>query len=164
MNLLAPVLLAVLAQPGTDPQKLFLAMEEKITNATSVQITFEAAVDGPKGKGTARGKVVFAPKGKLRATVDLDFENKKSQMAMVSDGKQVVQSGDGKPGKAEATPEFLSSATVTMASKFGVAPALLLGTARTSAGDKRTNPFAGLKTTDFKLGKVEMIGETMAQV
>ena len=55
MNLMIPVMLAVLAQPGTDPQKLFLSMEEKIANASSVQFALAAKLESKKGNGTAKG-------------------------------------------------------------------------------------------------------------
>ena len=89
MKLLLPVLLAALTQPGSDPQKLFLAMEEKITNATSVQITFDGKLESNKGNGTAKGTLTFAPKGKARTDMALDLEGKKLKMLMVSDGTKM---------------------------------------------------------------------------
>jgi outer membrane lipoprotein-sorting protein len=164
MNLLAPILLAVLAQPGTDPQKLFLSMEERITNATSVQITFEAKLESKKGDGAAKGTVAFAPKAKCRADLDLDVEGKKLKLLMVSDGTKMSASSDGQPGKVEPVPDFLASALVTMASKTGITGGLMFGVSRSGNGEKPTNPFKDLKTTNFKLGKVDMINGQRAQV
>jgi outer membrane lipoprotein-sorting protein len=164
MNLLAPVMLAVLAQPGTDPQKLFLAMEEKITNATSVQITFEARVESPQDNGTAKGTVTFAPKNRVQARVDLGFASKPSRLVMVSDGTHLYASEDGKQEKLEPTPSFLGSALVTLASKTGITAGLFHDVFRGVGNQKAVNPFADLKTTHFKLGKGETIGDQTTQV
>jgi outer membrane lipoprotein-sorting protein len=163
MQLLLPVVLAALAgQPGTNPQKLFLAMEEKLANARAVQITLEGKLVSQRDDTTAKGTVAFAPRGKLRIALDLDGKGfGQRKLLVVSDGAQFGYAEDDKKPGVRPTPAYFQNAVVTAASKFGVLGGMFLITR--NEGDPDKGPFAKLQTTDFKLGKLEMINGRDAQ-
>lgn len=161
--LIIPMLVAVFGQAGDDPAKLMKAMEDKIAQADSIQVNFDAEVKGTKGgDGTAKGSLTLAKGGKVRIEINMGIKDNTFKVVVVSDGTKAVTAVNGMTVKTEDTPKTLRPLVTALLTRTGFAGSLVAN--KQSLDSDKENPLDMVKLSDFKKLKTEKIGDRSAEV
>jgi outer membrane lipoprotein-sorting protein len=109
--------------PPNEAEKLFRAMEAKISAAKAVQVTFDIEMKGKGEEGKLKGSLLFMKDNKARLKMSGNETGKEVTNEMISDGKRiklaVLPETIGK-AKEERTPKILHSLLSTMVSGPGL--------------------------------------------
>jgi outer membrane lipoprotein-sorting protein len=157
MGLLLTV--AVLTLPAyadeNEAEKLFRQMENKVNDAHTLQMRFEAALSLTGNAGTIKGKAVLGEGDRIRFDADTVFDGKSSKVVVIGNGtKLFVKDSQQAAIDVKDSPKDLGRYFRTVFPRVGLAAAL-----NQVAKDKETFKVDELfRATDFKLGGKEKIG------
>jgi outer membrane lipoprotein-sorting protein len=160
LELIALFLTAV-AQDN-DAEKLFKSMSAKIDKAKTLEIAFEAVIGKGGKEGEIKGSVLIAEGGKLRFDARAMFDQKADRMILISDGTTLrAINRDGAP-RDNPVPKNFMPAILKSVKNVGVLTGFLI--TREGRADARDIKLDDLfKTSDFKLGAKEKIGDKATQ-
>jgi outer membrane lipoprotein-sorting protein len=180
MAMLACGLLAAALVPGTlaqdnEAEKLFRAMEKKITQAKAFKIVIAVETKGDEKEmvGSFKGFLLLTKDNKARLKVSGVEFGEAGQWQMVSNGKQVklrpYSVGVLEFFKEEATfptPKNLHAHLATRVSRLGVFPYIQRTAFLVLGGDdpKADHPDRRLEMSDFRAGAPEKVGGRDAKV
>jgi hypothetical protein len=158
-----PVLVAVLGQPGDDPEKIYRAMEAKITKADTLQAKFQGLVESGSGGGggpgpntTFKGKMTVGDGNKAHMDIAAQFGGKASNLVVVADGTKVLTTADGASIPFQISATTMRSLMNVSLTRTGVLPPLFMASA--NAEGKDANPLDTYKVSNFKKVKTTNLG------
>jgi WD40 repeat protein len=140
---------------ANDAEKLFLAMEEKLTKTKTLECGFDVKIDTLSYKGS-----LFLAEGN-RSRLEINEATKCRQMRVliVSDGARLSYQDNGMPHpKFDDTPKNLNAEILTWVARSGVfLPQAPLPDVKVDDAKDR------FRVSGFKLGSKEKVGEREAQ-
>jgi outer membrane lipoprotein-sorting protein len=154
--------LALHAADQNDAEKQFRQMEMKLTNAKTIECTFEAKLEGDKEKGNLKGELTVGEGNKSQLEMGGDMDGKAIKATMIVDGTKMVVIADDKPKGKEDTPKWLNDAYRAAMVRSGLFVPLMF-IHRVGEQPKEFKADDEFKVSDFKLGKKEKVGDQEGQ-
>jgi outer membrane lipoprotein-sorting protein len=149
-----------------EAEKLYRGMEKKILAAKTLQIEVEGQLVFPQGKGTLKGKVLFAQGNRCRIEVLVEHNGMKQTGSVVSDGKSIVTKDNDRVRTIAVKEGDQDLWRGCLARAGAIALAVFIAEARPgNAPPKEALDLdKAVAIKDFKLGAKEKVGATEAQV
>jgi outer membrane lipoprotein-sorting protein len=159
LGLLAAALVPRVHAQQNEAEKLFRAMEKKVTSAKAVRVASDDKVDAPGIR--LKWMLVFAEGNKCRLEGSVESEGKVIKESTISDGAKLLSTQRGVPRPKEDAPPDLTTMLQGSILRCGMSVQWLTGLDGKKQGFKIDEDF---KVTDFVLGDKEKVGEHEAQV
>src|SRR5262249_9167694 len=87
--IVAALVLPVFGQEGNEAEKLLRKLEEKLTKAKTLRVSFETTMDIPGGGGKFNGSLTLAEGNRARMKIDGDIMGKPVKLDMTSNGTKM---------------------------------------------------------------------------
>jgi outer membrane lipoprotein-sorting protein len=152
------------AQAGgpNEAEKLFRDMEKKLASAKTMEVAFDAKVEGGQG-AQQQGTLLFASGNKCYLEMSGNLGSKNAKAVMISDGAKMITSDGAKILKVHDVPKDLTDRLRASISRTGFLFAWFFSTK--GPDDKQEFRIdEDYKVSDFVLVKKEKIGDQEAQV
>src|SRR5207248_3796412 len=145
-----------------EAEKLYHAMEKKITSTKTIEAAFEAEMTGEGNMLKFKGKLYLGEDAKGHLAMEASADGKDMKFVMISDGKtDYFQAEDGKVDRQPADAKIMQGVKLFVARLGLAASVYIVYIVRERPRDNKDTPnlekLAPIKT--YKLGPKEKVGK-----
>jgi hypothetical protein len=162
---LLAALVPAFAVQGNDAEKLFRAMEKKITEAKSLRVASDIDVKDKREGGTLKSSLALARGDKLRLTMKGKGGGKELEMEIACDGdKLLARMTPPGESKQEAVPKNLHALMSKVISRTGPVGAFFIVRVGGPGAPKDPDPEKLFNVKDFTMGEAAKVNGRDAKV